>query len=86
MGRCPKKDRPSRDSFFVLPKSATGNVYMDRQLMREREQMVLTIHQGFSAAVKEFDSIALQHCTGEVHVSKMFLHSCLVVHSVSLHF
>ena len=64
LGRCPKKDRPSSSSFFVLPHSASGAVDVDKQV--KMEQMVLSIHDAFKAAVRDYDSMAAQLRPAEV--------------------
>lgn len=64
LGRCPKKDRPSSNSFFVLPQSASGAVDIDKQV--KTEQMVLAIHDAFKAAVLDYDAIAKQLSPEEV--------------------
>ncbi|KAL8586171.1 hypothetical protein ACOMHN_057733 [Nucella lapillus] len=56
LGRCPKKDRPSSNSFFVLPQSASGAVDVDKQV--KMEQMVLSIHDAFKRAVRDYDTVA----------------------------
>lgn len=56
LGRCPKKDRPSSNSFFVLPQSASGAVDVDKQV--KTEQMVLAIHDAFRAARRQYDAVA----------------------------
>ena len=56
LGRCPKKDRPSSSSFFVLPQSASGAVDVDKQV--KMEQLVLSIHDAFKGAISSFDAMA----------------------------
>lgn len=52
LGRCPKKDKPSRFNFFKLPEGAIGT---DVEKQIRTEQMILCIHEAFRAARKEFD-------------------------------
>ncbi|KAK6166069.1 hypothetical protein SNE40_022847 [Patella caerulea] len=56
LGRCPKKDRPGSNCFFVLPQNQNGAVDVDKQV--KTEQMILSIHDAFKSAVKEFDRVA----------------------------
>ncbi|XP_076446100.1 uncharacterized protein LOC143283717 [Babylonia areolata] len=64
LGRCPKKDRPSSNSFFVLPQSASGAVDVDKQV--KMEQMVLSIHDAFKSAVRDYDAVAANISPQEV--------------------
>nr|KAG5703812.1 hypothetical protein BaRGS_031446 [Batillaria attramentaria] len=64
LGRCPKKDRPSSNSFFVLPQSASGAVDVDKQV--KTEQMVLAIHDAFRAARRQYDTVALHLAPAEM--------------------
>ncbi|CAC5399797.1 unnamed protein product [Mytilus coruscus] len=52
LGRCPKKDKPSRFNFFKLPQGAVGT---DVEKQIRTEQMILCIHEAFRGARKEFD-------------------------------
>lgn len=52
LGRCPKKDKPSRFNFFKLPEGAVGT---DVEKQIRTEQMILCIHEAFRGARKEFD-------------------------------
>ncbi|KAH9499133.1 Ecdysone-induced protein 75B, isoform B [Bulinus truncatus] len=53
LGRCPKKSRPSSNSFFRLPQTQQGHVDLDKQL--KTEQMVLYIHEAYKHSVKMYD-------------------------------
>ncbi|XP_021370913.1 peroxisome proliferator-activated receptor alpha-like [Mizuhopecten yessoensis] len=53
LGRCPKKDKPSKTKFFKLPQTSHGSVDVDKQI--KSEQMVLTIHDAFKAAFRSFE-------------------------------
>ncbi|XP_045179545.2 nuclear receptor subfamily 1 group D member 1-like isoform X2 [Mercenaria mercenaria] len=54
LGRCPKKDRPSKTSFMYMPRDSTTE--LDRQV--RTEQMVLTVHAAFRKACEDFDDFA----------------------------
>ncbi|ESP00830.1 hypothetical protein LOTGIDRAFT_238472 [Lottia gigantea] len=64
LGRCPKKDRPASNSFFVLPQNQSGAVDIDKQV--KTEQMILSIHDAFKLAVKEFDRVAFELSPSEI--------------------
>uniref|UniRef100_A0A182Z698 Peroxisome proliferator-activated receptor alpha-like n=1 Tax=Biomphalaria glabrata TaxID=6526 RepID=A0A182Z698_BIOGL len=53
LGRCPKKSRPSSNSFFRLPQTQQGHVDLDRQL--KTEQMVLYVHEAYKYSIKLFE-------------------------------
>lgn len=52
LGRCPKKDKPSRFNFFKLPEGSVGT---DVEKQIRTEQMILCIHEAFRGAQKEFN-------------------------------
>lgn len=54
LGRCPKKDRPSKTSFMYMPRESTSD--LDRQV--RTEQMVLTVHAAFRKACEDFEDFA----------------------------
>lgn len=64
LGRCPKKDKPKRSNFFKLPQNQNGAVDVDKQI--RTEQMVLTIHDAFRAARKDFDIFSHQFAHEQV--------------------
>ena len=53
LGRCPKKDRPSKSSFVYMPQENT--IDLDRQV--RTEQMVLTVHAAYKKACEYFNDI-----------------------------
>lgn len=78
----PKKDKPKRSNFFKLPQNQNGAVDVDKQI--RTEQMVLTIHDAFRAARKDFDIFSHQFA----HEKPCSLHSeedAKRVHSRYLH-
>ena len=54
LGRCPKKDRPSKTSFLYMPRDSTTD--LDRQV--RTEQMVLTVNQAFTRACEDFNDFS----------------------------
>ena len=70
LGRCPKKDKPSRFNFFKLPEGAIGT---DVEKQIRTEQMILCIHEAFRAARKEFDIFTNKYNVASV--STIFGHS-----------
>ncbi|KAL3855022.1 hypothetical protein ACJMK2_014253 [Sinanodonta woodiana] len=56
LGRCPKKDRPSKSSFMYMP--SNGTFYLDRQV--RTEQLVLTIHDAYRKASAMYDEFAMR--------------------------
>lgn len=55
LGRCPKKDRPSKSSFMYMPQNDTLD--LDRQV--RTEQMVLTVHDAYRKACLDFDEFSI---------------------------
>ena len=55
LGRCPKKDRPSKSSFMYMPQNDTLD--LDRQV--RTEQMVLTVHDAYRKACQDFDEFSI---------------------------
>lgn len=55
LGRCPKKDRPSKSSFMYMPQNDTLD--LDRQV--RTEQMVLTVHDAYRKACLDFEEFSI---------------------------
>lgn len=61
LGRCPKKDKPSRFNLFKTTNTTNmvDAVDMDKQI--KTEQLILTIHDSFRSANKEFDLMTYRY-------------------------
>lgn len=81
LGRCPKKDKPSKSNFYRLPQNRNGAVDVDKQI--KTEQLVLTLHDAYRSAEVDFQKLYQEFATEDVsfynNILLELIHAILVL-------
>ncbi|XP_052103132.1 ecdysone-induced protein 75B-like [Mytilus californianus] len=64
LGRCPKKDKPSRFNLFKISNENHDKIDIDKQI--RTEELILKIHDSFMAANKEFHALTCRYQQSKV--------------------